>query len=87
MSHSKLPWTYIRKEFVLPAERYYGTLKFPERKRTHHKIVRLGKTGKLLEVILEYECETGTPLDKKLEDNYHLITQAVNRFGKELEKY
>jgi hypothetical protein len=81
MAHSKTPWEYIKSSRV---ETEYESYKGYTRKYSSpvefntHKIVRRGKTNKVLEVILEQTVRANSPLDKKIEDNYKFIVMAVN---------
>jgi hypothetical protein len=44
-----------------------------------HKILRLGKTGSILEVIAEHEALINTKLSKQIAKNFQIIVDAVNK--------
>jgi hypothetical protein len=76
--HSKTPWNYQRYTVDITGNKRYG-FNCSDIHQAHHRIVRLGKGYKVLEVI--FECYTGvdTKQDKLTEANYRLVVAAVNQ--------
>jgi len=81
MKNSKLPWSYTKSTYTLYEGETFGgySKQFdPPRNYTVHSIVRLGKTERILETIIESTCLTDSDLSNKTEENFRLIVKAVN---------
>lgn len=76
-----MDWTYTTTEYtVTEYESYKGyNHKYDTpRHYINHRIVRLGKTGKSVETIVEMTAQVNTKLSKQIAKNFTTIVDAVN---------
>ena len=74
-------WKYITKEFsVTEYEGYNGYMHKYEQPKHYirHRIVRLGKTGNILETIVDISLLDGTRESIRTTKNFQTIVDAVN---------